>query len=112
MYQPKQPFNVPAQVLTPTESRVNGVIVKSFADGIQFFCNVRSFGGTEKTVDGVYVLEDTQVIETWYNPAFTPKCRIKLLDDNSVWEVVGTPEDIERRHLYSVLKVRRVKGGA
>lgn len=37
MYRPKQPFNVAAQILTATTTKVNGVAQKTFVDGDNFF---------------------------------------------------------------------------
>lgn len=112
MYKPKQPFNVPAQILTATKTKVNGVTQKSFVDGSTFFCSARSYGGTEKTVNGVIAVEDTIQLETYYRNDITASCHIRLLDDNSEWEILGNPENIERRNQFLVFKCRRVAGGA
>lgn len=112
MYTPKQPFNVPAQILIATTRKVNGVNQKTFTNGDPFFCSARSFGGTEKVVNGVYTLEDTMQIETYYRPDIKADCHIKLLDDNSEWEIISDPENIERRNQFLIFKVRRIKGGA
>ena len=112
MYRPAQPFNVPAQILTATYTKVNGVNKKTFTEGDNFFCSAKSYGGTEKTINGVYVVEDTMQIETYFRPDITSIDHIKLLDDNSEWEIITPPENIERRNRFLVFKVRRVKGGA
>jgi hypothetical protein len=112
MYTPRLPFTVAAAILTPTESKVNGVVSKTYTETVRFFCSARSFGGTEKVVDGVYVLEDTIKCETWYNPAIKAGCRVRLLESGADYDIVGTPEDIEMRHAYMVFTIRRVKGGA
>lgn len=112
MYKPQQPFNVPARILQCTYEKVNGISTKTFTDGDDFFCSAKSYGGTERIINDKYVIEDTLQIETHYRPDITSSDRIKLLDDDSVWEVMNSPEDIERRHRFLVFKVRRVKGGA
>lgn len=112
MYTPHLPFTVSAAILTPTLSKVNGVVSKTYTEAGRFFCSARSFGGTEKVVDGVYVLEDTVKVETWFNPALTAGCRVRFLANNADYDVLGTPEDIEMRHAYTVATLRRVKGGA
>lgn len=112
MYKPKQPFNVAAKILTPTIQKVNGVNQKTFIAGDNFFCSAKSYGGTEKVINGVYVLEDTMQIETYYRPDILASCRIKLLDDLSEWEIISDPENIERRNQFLVFKVRRIAGGA
>lgn len=112
MYRPAQPFNVAAQILTATTRKVNGINQKTFVDGDTFFCSARSFGGTERVINNVYVVEDTMQIETYYRPDITADCHIKLLDDLSEWEIISDPENIERRNQFLVFKVKRVKGGA
>lgn len=116
-YKPMTPFAVPLVLLIPTKTESNyGVSAKTFPavkDGIPFFGSFRTFGGTETTADGVYSVEDTATIETWFRPDITAACRVALADDpTAIYEVEGTPEDIERRHQYLHIRVRRVKGGA
>lgn len=86
--------------------------VKNSADQYNIFISARSYGGTEKVINDKYVIEDTLEVDTWYRPDITSKDRIKLLDDGSVWEILNTPEDIDRRHQYLKFKVRRVAGNA
>ena len=112
MYRPQQPFNVAAQILTATTVKVNGINQKTFTAGDNFFCSAKSYGGTEKTVNGVYVVEDTMEIETWYRPEIKSDCHVKLLDDNSEWEIITPPENIERRNQFLKFKIRRLSGGA
>ena len=112
MYKPSSQFAVPAKILKGSHERVNGVSTKTYTDGETIFVSAKSYGGTEKEINGVYVIEDTLVIETWYRPDITSKDRIRLLDDDSEWEILNTPEDIERRHQFLKFKVKRVKGGA
>lgn len=112
MYKPQQPFNVPAKILTATYTKVNGVKTKTFTEGDIFFCSAKSYGGTEKTVNGVYAIEDTMQIETYYRPDIVSSSSIKLLDDGSTWEVLNTPENIDRRNQFLVFKVKRITGGA
>lgn len=112
MYKPYQPFNVPAQILTATFTKVNGVTTKTFVEGEQFFCSAKGYGGSERIINEKYVIEDTLDVETWFRSDIQSADHIRLLDDGSEWEVLNTPEDIDRRHLYLKLKVRRIKGGA
>lgn len=112
MYRPSSNFNVKAIILIPTIEKINGVNVKSYTEDEEFFCSAKSYGGTEKVIDDKYVIEDTLNIETWYNPKITSECKIKLLDDNSEWEILNTPENIERKNVYIKFKVKRFVGGA
>lgn len=113
MYKPSSPFNAALELLVPTTEKVSGVEVKTFPEsGVQFFGSVKTYGGTEREVNGLYSIEDTAVIETWYTPTITSACRIKLLQTGGVYEVLGVPENIDLRNQYLRFKIRRVKGGA
>lgn len=113
-FRPPAPFSVPMLLLVSTYETVNGVRVKKYDDasGIRFNGSFQTFGGTETTINGIYAIKDTATIVTWYMPELTADCRIKLLDDSSTYEVIGTPENINRRNQYLKFKVERVGGGA
>lgn len=111
-YRPSMPFNVPALILKCEYKKVNGVNVKIFADGDQIFVSAKSYGGSEKDVNDKITIIDTMNIETWYRPDITSIDGIRLLDDGSEWEILNTPEDIDRRHQFLKFKVQRMKGGA
>ena len=110
-FSPSAPFVVPMTVLTPSTTRVNGVIVKGYAQGRDFFGSFRTFGGTEREQDGLTVVEDTAVVETWFSPDLVAGCRVRT-GDGAEWDVLGTPEDVGMRHQWTRFKVRRAKGGA
>ena len=112
MYKPSSQFVVPAKILKGSYETINGVKTKTYTEGANIFVSAKSYGGTEKELNGVYVIEDTLVIETWYRPDLQSTDRIRLLDDGSEWEILNTPEDIERRHQFLKFKVKRIKGGA
>lgn len=109
-YQPSVPFNVPVQHLKQSTRKVNGVNQETFKKGETFFCSAKSYGGTEKVVNGVYVIVDTWVIDTWYNPAISKGDHIVFLDDNTEFEVLASPENINRRGQYMRFKVERISG--
>ena len=73
---------------------------------------VKTFGGTEKIANDRLVLEDTATVVTWYRPDITAGCRLLFLDDNSLWEIIGRPEDVDRRHQYLIIKCRAIFAGA
>lgn len=114
-YRPKKPFNTPMLLYpcTGTET-VRGVAVKSYAEtGILFHGSFSTYGGTERTVNGVHSVEDTAVVETWYRPEFAASGRVALANNPArLYEVQGEPEDIEEQHLYTQMRLSRVKGGA
>lgn len=112
-YKFSAPLNVALALYIPTYTTEKGVAVKSYPPtGIRINGSVRSFGGTERDVNGIYSVEDTAVVETWYRPDITSDCRIGIIGTAKVYEILGEPEDIDLRHQYMVFKVRRVKGGA
>lgn len=110
MYTPSYPFLTPALILKGEYRKVNGVNVKTFTETDLIYVSAKSYGGTEREVNGKLVIEDTMVIETWYHPEITSTDAIKLLDDNSEWEILNSPEDIDRRHQFLKFKVRRIVG--
>lgn len=114
-YRPSLPFSVPLRLLIPTYTTVNGVRKKTFpavGSGILFYGTFKTFGGTERDVNGIYSVEDTANIETWFRPDITSGCRIALANSGAVYDVLGEPENIEMRNQFLVFKVSRVKGGA
>lgn len=114
-YRPNLPFSVPMRLLAPSWTTVNGVKKASFpavSEGVLFFGTFKTYGGTERDVNGVYSIEDTATVETWYLPEITSGCRIALANSGAVYEILGEPENIEMRNQFTVFKVRRVKGKA
>lgn len=76
------------------------------------YCNFKSYGGTETTIDGRYVIEDTAEIVTIYRPDITSDCRVIRLSDNAVFEIINEPENVEMRNQDLIFKVKRFKGKA
>lgn len=113
-FRPHEPFNVPMLLLFPRYEKINGVAKKTFSEenSIQFFGSFQTFGGTEKTVNGVYSIEDTANVVTWFFPELKADCGVKLLDDGATYEIIGTPENINRRNQFLKFKLRRIGGGA
>ena len=109
-YQPSVPFSVPAMLRKRTITKVNGVNQESFEDKSMFYCSAKSYGGTEKVVNGLYVIEDTWQIDTWFNPDFGKGDRIRFLDDDTEYEILASPENINRRGQYMRFKVVRISG--
>ena len=115
MYRPSQPFSTPMMLLIPTYQMISGVrkkVFPNFEDGLPFFASFKTYGGTEKEVNGVLSVEDTANIETWFDPAFTSGCRVAVANSRAVYEIMGEPENIDMRNQFLKFKVTRVKGGA
>jgi hypothetical protein len=114
-YRSSLPFSVPLLLLKPTFTKSGGVRVPSYpenADGILIYGTFKTYGGTDQTINGVYSVLDTADVETWYRPDITSDCIIALADTGARYEILGDPENIERRNQFLKFKVQRVKGGA
>ena len=118
MYKPHTPYNVPYQILIPSQVFDKGVRTKAYTeDSVVRFCSFRTFGGTENQVNGVFSLIDTATVETWYDPKLKADVRLRIYATDGSgtfedYEVMGKPENIEMRNQYTVVKVRKVSGGA
>lgn len=112
-YRPKEIDNLDCamRLLIPTYTKISGVEKKSFPEnGPLFFANFKTYGGTERDINGKYVNEDTANIVTWYRPDIKSDCRVVRLEDGAVFEVLNEPEDVNFRHMFIIFKVKRVKG--
>lgn len=104
-------MTTPCELLIPTRSKVNGIERRAYpAQGLRFFANVKSYGGTERESNGVLFIEDTVVVTTWFRPDIQPQCRVKILPGGAVYEVINEPENWNMQSKYLVFKCRRVKG--
>lgn len=112
-----QNMSTPCVILKPNYVKKNGKEVKEYSsiDNAMddssniFFCSFKSFGGTEKLMDGVYTIEDTANITCYYNPSIKSNCRIARLEDGAIFDVINEPEDVDFRHQYMKFKVKRTK---
>lgn len=113
-FTPSFPYSTPVLLLVPTYSTEKGVPVKTYDEsaGIQLFCSWKTYGGTETTQNDLFTVIDTAQIETWYRPEIKSDCRIQDIETGSVYEILGKPEDINRRHQFMRFKVQAVEGGA
>lgn len=114
-YRPALPFSTALILLKPTYQKINGVNKKTFPnveDGEQFFGTFKTYGGTEKVVDGILSISDTAEIETWFRPDITSDCNIAIAGTNERYEILNEPENINRRNQFLKFKIQRIKGGA
>lgn len=110
-YQPQTPFNVPFKILSSTMNKVNGVNTLTFVESEEvYFCSARAYVGSPKNINDLSAEEDTLTIDTYFIPKLKKNDRIKLMDDDSTWELKLSPENINRRNQYSRFKVVRVHG--
>lgn len=120
VYVPDLSNSIPLVILTPTTTTVSGVTKKVFPtiqtalvneDNI-FYGTFKTYGGTERDVNGVYSIIDTANIETWYRPDIKSDCRIARISDGAIFEVINEPENINQRCQFLKFKVKRIKGNA
>lgn len=113
-FKPAYPFDVPMKLLIPTETIVKGTTQKIFPDPETidevFFAGFRTFGGTESSVNEIYTVYDTAIVDTWYDPKFKANCRVYDVETGFMWDIISDPEDIGRRHQFLQFKVRKVGG--
>lgn len=111
-YKANLPFSTPAKHLKRGDKpeKINGVTQYPYTEGAEFFCSAKSYGGTEKVVNGVSVIEDTWQIDAYYNPDFGKGDRIRFLDDNKVYEILASPENINRQGKFMRFKVVAIGG--
>lgn len=110
MYRIQSRYETPAYLLVATSKKINGVTTKYYEQKDIIFLSAKSYGGTEKIINNVYVIEDTLEIETFYREDIKADCRIKLLDDDSEWEIINSPEIIDRKKKTLRFKVKRING--
>ena len=104
------PFNVVLTLQTPEIVTVKGSPKKTYINAGEIYCSFRTFGGTETTVNGVLTVENTAVVDTWYNPDISADSRV-ITADGGIYEVLGTPENIEMRNQFMRFKIREIRGG-
>lgn len=110
-YRPSEPFTVPMFVFIPQTKVVKGSSKKVYPEtGEKIYCSFKTFGGTERTSNDVLIVEDTAVIETWYRPDIKSDCILEDVDGLR-YEILATPENINKRNQILRFKVRTVKGG-
>lgn len=112
-YRPNLPFSVPLLLLKPTKAIAVGVRQKTYdiENGILIYGSFKTYGGTEKTVDGLLSIDDTADVETWYRPDITSDCAIALADTGVQYQIINEPENINCRNQFLKFKVQRIKGG-
>lgn len=118
-YRPNLDNTIPLVLLVPTYEMVSGVRKKTYptmSEALQdkdklFFGNFKTYGGTEREVNGIYSIEDTANIETWYRPDITSECRVGAVNTEAVYDIINEPENVNMRCQFLKFKIRRVKGG-
>lgn len=103
-------FITPAVHKKPTQTEVNGHLVKKYEEVGNARGKFKMKGTAEITANGLTVVSDKTTYTTWYKSSYEAK---DILTINGIdYEVKGTPEDTEGRGRYSVLILERIGGGA
>lgn len=116
MYRPKSA----SQMTTPVKLKIRQMTNISGAKNVDYvdatdpimFCNFKTYGGNETVINGVIVSRNTATVITWFRPDIKANGRIELLSDNSMWDIISEPENIEQRSQMIQFKVEKIKGGA
>ena len=102
-------------LLVPTYEEKYGVPTATYPDiddGELFMGSFRTFGGSEREINGQYAVEKTATIETWYREDIKSDCRIGVPQTGEVYQIMGAPENIEMRNQYMRMRVIAIQGGA
>lgn len=92
-------------------TNVNGAQKPSYSEPKQNFCNWKGMGGTDSVQNGVVSVIDTATLVMWYTPDLSEKDRILKNNDTALAYEVENIEDIESRHMYLQVKVKRAVNG-
>lgn len=110
-YQPQVPFNVPFRVIKAVPETINGVRTFTYVEYDEvYYCNARAYISSVKNINDLSTEEDTLTVDSYWLPFLKRNDRIRLLDDDSVWELTLEPENINRRNQWSRFKVVRIRG--
>lgn len=85
---------------------------KSFEEVRVIYCNFKTYGGTEKDVNGRYSIIDTAEIVTRYAPDIKSDSKLKRMSDGAVFEIMNEPENLDMKNFLLKFKVQRIKGKA
>lgn len=98
-------------LLIPTYTKKAGKEIKEYNEysDIIFLCSFKQKGGTESVKDGIYTIEDTAEVFTFFDPNIKSNCRIRNLVNDGVYDIIGEPENIDQRNQFIKFKVKRTK---
>jgi len=109
-YQPQGVFNVWFQLMKRELKFVNGHNIETFTPSFKSKCSCINYSTNNSNVNDLKSYQDTWSFESRYTPLIQAGDRIVLLDDNSVYDIVGNPENVRRENKYIKFKMVRVNG--
>lgn len=110
VYQPQGPFNVPFRLLKKVVNKVPGVNIPTYEDDYQGMCSCINYSTNNMTVADLKSHQDQWSFEAHYSPNIKAGDRIRLLDDDSEYDIIGIPENVRRENKYIKFKMVRVNG--
>ena len=115
MYRPQKSaqMTTPCRLQMPTTENINGALKKTYSNAEYVtMCNFSTYSSADSESDGVGVVAENMTVTTFFDPAIVSGCRLVNLENGLLYEIVGAPENVEMRNMFSVFKVQRVRGGA
>ena len=115
MYKPAKirEFKTAATHKKPIYDKVNNRTQKiGYADVGTIRGKFKLKGTIETTANGLTVVVDNTTFITWYKKVNPFEAKDVLTINGVDYEIVGTPENVEMRGLYSVINLEKVSGGA
>lgn len=109
-YQPQGPFNVWFQLLKRDLKFVSGHNIETFVPDYKGKCSCINYSTNDTTANDLKTHQDQWSFEARYSNKIQAGDRIMLLDDNSVYDIVGEPENVRRENKYIKFKMVRVNG--
>lgn len=110
-YQPQGPFNVWFELLKKEITYVKGVNVTDYKPEFKSKCSCINYSSSNVVTNDLKNTSTEWSFESRYSPLFQAGDRIKLLDDNTIYEIKGEPENVRRENKYIKFKMVRVKNG-
>ena len=108
-YQPQGPFNVWFQLLKKNITFVNGHNITTYVDDYKSKCSCINYSSNNTTANDLKTTSTQWSFESRFSPKFQAGDRIKLLDDNTIYEIIGEPENVRRENKFVKFKMVRVK---
>lgn len=112
---PNTPYNVAMRLLRPTgETMVKGTPVKTWPELAAcpvIYGSMRTFGGTDSNVNGIFSVIDTARVETWFRPDITSDCRLYVIQTGKLYKIIASPENVEMRNKWLKIRVQCLTGG-
>ena len=110
VYKPQGRFNVWFQLLKKETTFVKGVNVSTYVPDIKSKCSLINYSSNDVNVNDLKAKSEQWSFESRYSPKFQSGDRIQLLDDNSIYEIIGKPENVRRENKFTKFKMVRVSG--